>query len=54
MPAGGFEPTIRANELLQTHALNRAAIRIGKNYLRGDNIKIKLSDKSVNPWAGFM
>ena len=54
MLSGGFEPTIPAIELLQTHALDRAATGNGKNYLTGDNIKMKLRNKSGNGWAGFM
>ena len=33
MPPVGFEPTISASERPQTHALDRAAIGIGKNFI---------------------
>ena len=46
MPPAGFESTTPGHELLQTHALDRVATGIGKNYFTKDNIKIELSKKS--------
>ena len=47
MTPEGFEPTIPANELLQTHALDRAATGIKYNAITVNNELIKLHDGAV-------
>jgi hypothetical protein len=45
MPSAGFEPTILASELPQTHALESVATEIGISLYAASNVRVTVKEE---------